>query len=97
MEQSTFNKYFRGEVAAGFAVGACVVSILMFFINRTQPIETSQALIQQQLSQIKNNDLTHIELEITQINQRQDDFQKVQIDQGKQLTQILTIIQEQKK
>lgn len=90
--EGRFDKWFRSEVGAAFAFGAVLVSVFIYLTAPVNVLKTDNALIQQQLSQIKNNDLTHIELEIASINTRLDEYSKQQIIQGQQLTQILTII-----
>lgn len=96
-EQSAFTRYFRSEVGAAFAVGAAVAGVIMFILNQTNPLQTQLAVTQQELSEIKNNDLTHIELEIAAEQQVMTDFNKIQTTQGQQITEILTILQENNK
>lgn len=91
-DQSAFSRWFRSEVGAAFAVGVAVAGVLMFILNQTNPLKTDVALLQQELSEIKNNDLTHIELEINAIDTTQGNFQNTQVLQGQQLTEILTIL-----
>ncbi len=96
-DQNVFNRWFRSEVGAAFAVGVAVAGVLMFILNQTNPLQTQTALLQQELSEIKNNDLTHIELEIGAEQQVMTDFNKIQIAQGQQITEILTILRQNNK
>lgn len=91
-KNSMFEKWFRGEVAMAFTFGGAIIGAFIYLTSPINSLRTDQALIQQALLQIKNNDLTHMELEITSINTRLDDYNKEQIVQGQQLTEVLTLL-----
>lgn len=91
-DEASLNKWFRSEVAVAFSIGAVVAGAIMFIVNSTYPIKTDVALLNQSVQSIKDNDLTHIELEITGINSTLSAYQATQIDQGKQITEILTLL-----
>lgn len=91
---SSFSRWFRSEVAISFSVGVAVAAVVLWLTGQISPLNTQIALLQQDVSNIKNNDLTHIELEITAINTKQETFQTTQITQGQQLTEVLTLLKQ---
>lgn len=55
-----FSKWFRSELVTAFAVGSVVAGIVMWFMSPINSLNTQMAVMQNQLDNIKNNDLTHI-------------------------------------
>jgi len=92
--QGSFERWFSWQVGVSFTVGCAVAGFLMFIMNQTFPLTTQIALINQDVNNIKNNDITHIELEINTINTTISAIQAGQSDQDKQLTEILTILKQ---
>jgi len=90
--KSVFDKWFKSEIAIAFTVGLAVASTILWFFAQLNPLNTQIALLNQSIDSIKNNDLTHIELEITTINSEIATFQTQQNSQDQQLTEILTIL-----
>lgn len=95
-DTTSFQKWFRAEVAAAFAVGLAVAGTIIYFNTPISELKIQNAVIQNQISELKSNDLVHIELEQTKTEQRLTDLTNLSIDQGKQLTEILVLIKAQK-
>ena len=74
-------KWFRSEVAVAFAIGSVVAGVLTYFMSYINPINTQIAVIQNQIAELKSNDLVHIELE-------QKAISTVLKEQGKQVSEI---------
>lgn len=93
--QSSWTRWFRGEVAAAFLVGSSVAGVIMYFNNPINELKTTTAVIQNQIAELKANDLTHIELEQTATRAKLDSQNQQIIDMNNKLTQIITIMQQQ--
>lgn len=97
MIEAQFNKWFDARVLAAFAIGSVVAGVILWFSGQINPLGTDVALLKQQLDNIKNNDLTHIEIEVSKLSGKQD-AEQIQInDMNNKITQILTILNEKKK
>ena len=90
--ETSFNKWFRTEMGVAFAIGAAVSGILVWFMVPVYSLNTQVAVIQNQIAEIKSNDLTHIELIQQQIQTRLD-TQQIQInDMDNKITEILVTL-----
>ncbi len=86
--QSKIDKYLTRE----FQVIIIVVSILGAFYGMVlSPIQRQS----QDLDVIKNNHLTHIEKEITEIRKKQADRDLCDAERDKKLERIITILEKQ--
>ena len=86
--QSKIDKYLTRE----FQVIIIVVSILGAFYGMVlSPIQKQS----QELDVIKNNHLTHIEKEITEIRKKQADRDLCDAERDKKLERIITILEKQ--
>lgn len=95
--QARFSNFFRSEVAVAFTFGGAIIGGFIYLTSPVHTLQLDMALLQQSLQQIKNNDLTHIELEINSINTKLEEYNKTQVQQGQQLTEALTILRSLKK
>ncbi len=82
-------RWLRSEVVAAFALGSAIVAIMNYINNPVHKLETQQALMQQQLDNMKNNDLTHIELSQQGFQTQLDSMQKQEIVNTTQLQEII--------
>lgn len=94
VEQSTFSKWFRGEVGAAFAVGCFVAGIVIWFTTPVTDLKINQATMLANLDTIKNNDIVHIELEIAKIEANQAAQADNMKDMNDKLIQVLTILKQ---
>lgn len=92
MEQIQVNKWFRSEVGAAFAVGASVAGVLIWIMSPVNNLNTSVAVIQNQIAELKSNDLTHIELKQTEQDANLASQQTQILDLNNKVTEILTIL-----
>lgn len=92
-----FTKWFRSEVAIAFAVGSVVAGVLIYFNKPVNALETQVAVIQNQIAELKSNDLVHIELEQTTTAATLAAQQTQIINIGNNMTEVLTILKQQKK
>ena len=91
-EQTSYAKWFNWQIGVAFTIGLAVASVVLWFTGQLNPMNTQIALLNQSMEYIKNNDLTHIELEINTINAEIAVIQDGQNSQNQQLTEILTIL-----
>jgi len=91
-EQETFSKWFNWQIGVAFTIGVAVAGVVLWFTGQINPLNTQIALLNQSVENIKNNDLTHIELEISSINTQIQTFNDQQNIQNDKLTEILTIL-----
>lgn len=90
--ESQFNKWFDGRILAAFTIGSIVAGCILWFSGQINPLGTDVALLKQQIDNIKNNDLAHIEVEVSKLSGKQD-AEQIQInDINNKLTQVLTIL-----
>lgn len=92
-----FSNFFRSEVAVAFTFGGAIIGGFIYLTSPVHSLNIQMALLEQQLRQIKDNDLTHIELKMTSLDARLDEYNKTQVQQGQQLTEALTILRSLKK
>ena len=90
--ESKWTQWFRAEVAVAFAIGAAVAGVLIFFLTPLNAINTQMAVIQNEIAQIKNNDIAHIEIEISGINAKLEAQNQTSIDLLKQVVETNTLI-----
>lgn len=91
-DQGYLNKWLRAEVGAAFAVGLAVAGIMIYFTTPINSLNTQIAVINNQISELKSNDLVHIELQVTNTSARLDDLQKQLIENTKTLEEILVLV-----
>ena len=90
--QQQFNKWLKSEVVTAFAIGSVVAGIVVWFLSPINELNTQMAVMQNQLNNIKNNDLTHIEAGITTQNARLDDLQEQVFDIAKSLAAVAAFV-----
>lgn len=90
--ESNFNKWFRSEVAAAFALGSVVAGGVVYLMAPVNRLDIDMAVIQNQVAELKSNDLTHIELEETAAAAKLDAQQAQIIDLSNKMTEVLTIL-----
>lgn len=94
--QSSFNKWFRAEVAAAFAVGSVVAGAITYVMNPVNQLKTDYAVLQAQVNNIKNNDLVHILESQNKTEAKIESIQQQQTTNTVQLQQILDEVKKQK-
>lgn len=92
IREEKLNKWLRSEVAVAFAIGSAVVAIISYFMNPVRTLETGMAVLQTQVTNIKNNDLVHIFESQTKTETTIEAIQAQQIKNTVQLQQILDIL-----
>ena len=92
--EQQFNKWLRSEVVTAFAIGSVVAGAVVWFLSPINQLNTQMAVMQTQLDNIKNNDLTHIESGITTQNARLDDLQKQVFEMARSLSAIAAFVKQ---
>lgn len=88
------KKWFKGEIAIAFAVGSLVVGAINYFSSPVNSLNVQMAVVQNQIAELKANDLVHIELEQTDLTQQQTDEVGQINDLDNKVTEILTILKQ---
>ena len=93
MEERKLTSWFRGEIGAAFAIGCFVAGIFTYFMSPVNGLKVDMAVLQTQVTNIKNNDLVHIFQEQTAASTRIQDIQTQLSSQAVTLGEIKALIQ----
>lgn len=94
--QMNFTKWLRSEASIAFAIGAVVVSGINYFTSPVHKLDIQMAVMQNQIAEIKSNDLVHIELELTRANGTIESQQKQITDINDKLTELIILAKQKR-
>lgn len=94
MKEESIKKWLKSEILIAFSVGSVVVGAINYFSSPVNNLNVQMAVVQNQIAELKSNDLVHIELEATETKQTLVDQQKSISDLNDKTTQILTILKQ---
>lgn len=89
-----FNKWLRAEVAAAFAIGSTVAGLIIYLMSPINQIKTDMAVIQNQIAELKSNDLVHIELELNSTSAKLEEQRKQMNEMNEKLVEVLVILKQ---
>lgn len=92
--QQQFSSWFKSEVIAAFAIGSVVAAVVLWFMSPINSLNTQMAVIQNQIAELKSNDLTHIELSQKDTETRIDDIQKQVFDMAKTIYALAAYVKQ---
>lgn len=94
MKEENIKKWFKSEILIAFSIGSVVVGAINYFSSPVNTLNVQMAVVQNQIAELKSNDLVHIELEQTQAAQSLIDQEKQISDLNNKTTEILTILKQ---
>lgn len=91
--ESKTRKVLFKEIGVLISIIAVVITVLLFIIRPNAAMQQDIALIKQSLRVIEKNHLTTIQNNIKDINEKNDEQDKIIIDINLSLQRILTILE----
>lgn len=76
MENSKFRKYFVNEVTAAIAIVGITVGCVTWIKSPNDEMAVRTALIEQKISIIESNHLTHIQTSVEKLDERMSNVEK---------------------